>query len=140
VHHVSDRIAVMYLGRIVELSDSKSLYETPRHPYTEALMSAIPSPAPEIKPNHILLPGEIPNPANPPTGCRFHTRCPYVVDKCRTEEPIFKSMSNDPGHFVACHRAEELQLRGASHYPVIQQRRALDKALLRKAKPVPAAK
>jgi len=139
VHHVSDRIAVMYLGRIVELADSKSLYKTPRHPYTEALMSAIPSPAPEIKPNHILLPGEVPNPAHPPTGCRFHPRCPYAVEQCRTEEPIFKAMSNDPSQFVACHRAEELQLKGAPHAPLIQQRRTLNPDLIRKAKAVPAA-
>ena len=138
VHHVSDRIAVMYLGRIVELSESSKLYETPRHPYTEALMSAIPAPAPEIKPNHILLPGEVPNPANPPSGCRFHTRCPYVVDKCRIEEPVFKPMTNDPGHFVACHRAEELKLRGAPHHPSIHQHRELSNDLLRKAKRVPA--
>jgi oligopeptide/dipeptide ABC transporter ATP-binding protein len=138
VHHVSNRIAVMYLGRIVELSDSNTLYETPRHPYTEALMSAIPAPTPDVKPNHILLPGEVPNPANPPAGCRFHTRCPYAVEKCRTEEPVFKPMANDPGHFVACHRAEELTLRGAPHHPLIHQRRALDSDLLRKAKRVPA--
>lgn len=101
VKHISDRIGVMYLGTIVELAPKNTLYEEPLHPYTQALLSAIPVSDPTIKKERILLTGDIPSPANPPTGCRFHTRCPYVMDKCKTIVPEFKEVA--PEHFVACH-------------------------------------
>ena len=101
VKHISDRIGVMYLGVIVELAPKDALYEEPLHPYTQALLSAIPVSDPTMKKNRILLTGDIPSPVNPPAGCRFHTRCPYVMDKCKTEVPEFKEVA--PEHFVACH-------------------------------------
>ncbi|MEB3280650.1 MAG: dipeptide ABC transporter ATP-binding protein [Lyngbya sp.] len=109
VRHISNRIAVMYLGKIVELADRVSLYENPLHPYTQALLSAIPIPDPELeaKREQILLKDDVPSPINPPTGCRFHTRCPLVVERCRLEEPEFREV--DRGHFVACHLAENSQ-------------------------------
>ena len=101
VKHISDRIGVMYLGTIVELAPKNALYEEPLHPYTQALLSAIPVSDPTMKKERILLTGDIPSPVNPPAGCRFHTRCPYVMDKCKTEVPEFKEVA--PEHFVACH-------------------------------------
>ena len=101
VKHISDRIGVMYLGTIVELAPKNMLYEEPLHPYTQALLSAIPISDPTEKKERILLTGDIPSPANPPSGCRFHTRCPYVMDKCKTTVPEFKEAA--PEHFVACH-------------------------------------
>lgn len=102
VRHISDRIAVMYLGKIVELSDRDELYENPMHPYTQALLSAVPIPDPEIekKRQRIILEGDVPSPANPPTGCNFNTRCPRVMDICRQYEPAFTDVGN--GHYVAC--------------------------------------
>ncbi|MBD2483447.1 ABC transporter ATP-binding protein [Planktothrix sp. FACHB-1365] len=103
VRHISDRIAVMYLGKIVEISDRISLYENPLHPYTQALLSAVPIPDPELeaKRQRILLTGEVPSPMNPPTGCRFCSRCPYVIEQCRIEEPLLKDIGSN--HSVACH-------------------------------------
>jgi peptide/nickel transport system ATP-binding protein/oligopeptide transport system ATP-binding protein len=101
VKHISHRIAVMYLGKIVELTDKKALFSTPLHPYTEALLDAIPSPNPQVESQTILLEGDVPSPIDPPAGCRFHTRCPYVQQRCRTEEPLFREVQ--PGHSVACH-------------------------------------
>ncbi len=101
VEHISDRVAVMYLGKIVELAPSTDLYREPLHPYTEALLSAIPVPDPKIKKQRILLPGDIPSPINPPSGCRFHTRCKYRMDECNKIEPDFKQVKT--GHWVACH-------------------------------------
>jgi oligopeptide transport system ATP-binding protein len=100
VKHISDRIAVMYLGKIVELAPSDELFENPQHPYTEALLSAVPIPDPEVKRERVILPGDVPSPVNPPSGCRFHTRCMYAVDSCRTQEPPFEEVA--PGHWVAC--------------------------------------
>ena len=102
VEHFCDRIAVMYLGKIVEMAPRNKLFSNPMHPYTQALMSAIPVPDPTRKPNRIILEGDVPSPLNPPSGCRFHTRCPLAFDRCRTEEPVFKDFNND-GHFAACH-------------------------------------
>lgn len=101
VEHISDYIAVMYLGRIVEYTDKKTLFTNPQHPYTEALLSAVPIPDPTIKRNKIILQGDVPSPINPPSGCHFHTRCPYVEERCRVEEPKLKEIS--PGHTVCCH-------------------------------------
>lgn len=104
VRHMSDRIAVMYLGRIVEMADREDLFSLPSHPYTKALLSAIPIADPDAPKNRIILQGEIPSPENPPEGCRFHTRCPSAMDICRKEEPIFKPVSNAKAtHLAACH-------------------------------------
>ncbi len=108
VRHVSDRIAVMYLGRIVETAEKRVLYRTPRHPYTQALLGAIPVPDPERRRGHAILAGDVPSPMNPPSGCHFHTRCPHVRDRCREERPPLRELA--PGHRVACHFAETLQL------------------------------
>ncbi|MDD3931403.1 MAG: ATP-binding cassette domain-containing protein [Clostridiaceae bacterium] len=106
VEYMSDRIAVMYLGKIMEIAKSKSLYYDARHPYTEALLSAIPIPRIEEKKGRIILEGDVPSPANPPKGCRFHTRCRKCIDICTKEEPKFLPTKDDPEHFVACHLAE----------------------------------
>ncbi|NLL70531.1 MAG: dipeptide ABC transporter ATP-binding protein [Epulopiscium sp.] len=104
VKHISNRVGVMYLGSLVELSNKKDLYENPKHPYTQALLSAIPVPDPTVKRERILLQGDIPSPANPPKGCKFHTRCPYAKDICKQQVPEFRKLGDD--HFVACHFAK----------------------------------
>jgi oligopeptide transport system ATP-binding protein len=101
IKYMSDRVGVMYLGKLVELSSSENLFANPQHPYTEALLSAIPVPDPEAKRERIVLKGDVPSPVNPPSGCYFHTRCPYVMDVCRTVEPPLVEVA--PGHFAACH-------------------------------------
>ena len=101
VEHISHRIAVMYLGKIVEYADKKTLFTDPQHPYTEALLSAVPIPNPRIRREKKILQGDVPSPINPPPGCHFHTRCPYAEERCRIEEPKLKEIA--PGHTVACH-------------------------------------
>jgi len=110
VKHISDRVAVMYVGRLVELATTEALFATPKHPYTAALLSAVPEPDPRMRSQRIVLEGEVANPANPPTGCYFHPRCPYAIDLCRTQTPAWEEISRD--HFVSCHRAQELKLIG----------------------------
>mgnify|MGYP000886964527 CR=1 FL=1 len=110
IEHISDKVGVMYLGKMVEYASSGDLFSHPFHPYTQALLSAVPVADPAVKNERIPLEGEIPNPANPPSGCFFHTRCRYCTEKCRTED--VKLVEKEPGHFVACHRADELQLKG----------------------------
>ena len=105
VEHISHRIAVMYLGKIVELADRASLFSRPQHPYTEALLSAVPVPDPGAAKKRIILKGDVPSPINPPSGCRFHTRCPYAFDRCSKEEPQFREVL--PRHFAACHLRED---------------------------------
>jgi oligopeptide/dipeptide ABC transporter ATP-binding protein len=106
VKHIADRVAVMNLGTIVETAESETLFTSPRHPYSRALLSAIPVPKPQAKRSRMVLEGELPSPINPPSGCRFHTRCPYVIDRCRVESP--QLLPGSAGHLTACHRTAEL--------------------------------
>jgi peptide/nickel transport system ATP-binding protein len=100
----------MYVGRIVELGETEELFTSPKHPYTAALLSAVPEPDPRTRSRRIVLQGEVANPAAPPSGCYFHPRCPYAIEVCRTQTPTFQEIS--PGHLVGCHRAHELHLAG----------------------------
>ncbi len=104
VEHISHRVAVMYLGKIVELTDKRSLFAYPQHPYTEALLSAVPVPDPRVNRKRVILSGDVPSSVDPPSGCRFHTRCPYAFDRCRIEEPPMKEVR--PAHWAACHLRE----------------------------------
>lgn len=110
VKHISNRVAVMYVGRMAELATTEQLFTTPQHPYTAALLSAVPEPDPRQRSQRVVLQGEVANPADPPSGCYFHPRCPYAVEVCRTQTPAWDEVA--PGHFVSCHRAKELQLVG----------------------------
>ena len=110
VEYISDKVGVMYLGKLVEYAPTKDLFSHPMHPYTESLLSAVPVADPTQQMERIPLEGEIPNPANPPTGCYFHTRCRYCKQQCKETAPGYKEL--EPGHFIACHRAEELKLKG----------------------------
>jgi peptide/nickel transport system ATP-binding protein len=114
VEYLCDRVAVMYLGTIVELAETEALYAAPQHPYTEALLSAVPKPDPRLRDRdrRIVLSGDPPDPSNPPTGCSFRTRCPYATPHCAAEEPPLRQVA--PGRLTACHYAEELQLRGVA--------------------------
>lgn len=104
VEHMTHRVAVMYLGKIVEVAPRREIFAAPRHPYTKALLSAVPLPEPGAQRNPIILKGDVPSPINPPKGCRFHTRCPFVFDRCRTEEPTLRAAGD--GQWVACHLEE----------------------------------
>ena len=112
VEYICDRVAVMYVGKLVEMADTEELYTHPLHPYTEALLSAVPLPDPRLrdKSRRIRLEGEVADPSNRPSGCPFHPRCRYAQDNCKTDEPALREVR--PGHFAACHYAEELTLRG----------------------------
>ena len=110
VKHVSDRVAVMYVGKIVEMGPTEELFANPKHPYTEALLSAVPEPDPRARSARIVLQGEVANPADPPSGCYFHPRCPYATEVCQTDTPTLQEVS--PGRFVSCHHASELELTG----------------------------
>ena len=107
VKHIADRVAVMYLGKIMELAEKRALFREPRHPYTQALLSAIPVPDPALVRERMLLQGDVPSPMAPPPGCRFQTRCPFVRERCRTEEPLLDAAA--PGHTVACHFWREIE-------------------------------
>ncbi len=113
VEHISDRVVVMYVGKLVEYSTTSELFYNPKHPYTEALLSAVPKPDPRLRSTPIVLEGDVADPANPPSGCYFHPRCRFAVDRCKTETPQLREIT--PEHFVSCHRADELQLVGVSH-------------------------
>jgi peptide/nickel transport system ATP-binding protein len=111
VRHISDRIAVMYLGKVVEVAASADLYGAPQHPYTKALLSAVPIPDPQVEATRerIILTGDLPSPANPPPGCRFHTRCPFAqTARCPDEVPVLRPLTSAPGHVAACHYAEDI--------------------------------
>jgi oligopeptide/dipeptide ABC transporter ATP-binding protein len=110
VEHISDRIAVMYVGKIVELTEAETLLRHPMHPYTEALVSAVPPADPDIHTKRIVLEGDVPSPATPPSGCVFHPRCRYAKERCAQDEPLLTEV--EPGHFVSCHFAKELSLAG----------------------------
>ncbi len=110
VEHIADRVGVMYVGQLVEMTDTDALFSRPKHPYTEALLSAVPTTDPEIKMDRIILPGEVANPAAPPSGCYFHPRCRYAQAICQSEKPAWTEV--EPGHYAACHFADELDLRG----------------------------
>ena len=114
VKYISQRVAVMYLGKIVEIADTDDLFATPVHPYTHALMSAIPIPEIKGRRQRIILSGDVPSPINPPDGCRFHTRCPFVVDRCIKEEPLLESVGS--GHQAACHRKHEMEKLISEHF------------------------
>jgi peptide/nickel transport system ATP-binding protein len=112
VKRISDRVAVMYVGQMVELGETRTLFAHPLHPYTSALLAAIPEPNPRIRSARAPLQGEVANPAAPPSGCYFHPRCPYAVDRCKSETPVWEEVT--PGRFVRCHRARELSLAGVT--------------------------
>jgi peptide/nickel transport system ATP-binding protein len=112
VKHISDRVAVMYVGQIVELAERDALFEKPKHPYTAALLASVPKPDPRLRQPRKPLPGEVANPASPPSGCYFHPRCAFAVERCKTEAPVWEEL--EPGRWVRCHRARELDLPGVA--------------------------
>ncbi len=109
VKYISHRVAVMYLGKIAEIADTATLFAAPRHPYTHALLSGIPTPEVGRRKTPLLLSGDVPSPMDPPHGCRFHTRCPFVIDRCREAEPVLEAAAGDPHHRAACHRKHEMK-------------------------------
>ena len=126
VAYACNRVAVMYLGRLVEMATTEKIYYTPKHPYTESLMAAIPPDDPDLPMQKVSVEGEQPSPVNPPSGCTFHPRCPYADnDRCKSEVPEFKKVSN--GHFVSCHYAEKLSLKGALEHQTTVDLRGVEK-------------
>jgi len=119
IRAMSDRVAVMYLGKIVEQASTDDLFEYPIHPYTQALLSAIPIPDPQKRRNRIILSGDVPSPSNPPSGCRFHTRCRFATEKCRLEEPELREIR--PGHFVACHYSEDILSTETKQHAILKE-------------------
>jgi oligopeptide/dipeptide ABC transporter ATP-binding protein len=115
VKHITDRVAVMYVGKIAELAPTEQLFNAPKHPYTAALLSAVPVPDPRVRSAEVPLSGDVPSPANPPSGCYFHPRCPFALEVCRTQPPVLEEIL--PGHYVSCHRARELNLAGIGEIP-----------------------
>jgi peptide/nickel transport system ATP-binding protein len=115
VEYIANRVAVMYVGKLVEVAPTGDLFEMPRHPYTEALLSAVPKPDPRLRSKRIVLEGDVADPANPPSGCYFHPRCRYVQDRCKQETPALREIA--PAHAVACHFAEELSLQSVARTP-----------------------
>ena len=113
VEYVANRVAVMYVGKLVEIAETEKLYNYPKHPYTEALLSAVPKPDPRLRSQRIILEGDVPNPANPPSGCYFHPRCRYAMDRCSHEIPTLQQVEDD--HYVACHLADEIDLQGVAN-------------------------
>jgi len=112
VRHISDRVAVMYVGKMVELAETEELFNDPKHPYTSALLQSVPVPDPRVKKDRFVLEGEVASPANPPSGCYFHPRCAFAIEVCRTDAPEFRE--DFPGRWVSCHRAKDLNLPGLS--------------------------
>ncbi len=112
VEYLANQVAVMYVGLLVEVAPTEELFQSPKHPYTEALLSAVPKTVPQRNPHRIILKGDVADPANPPSGCYFHPRCPYAIDRCQTEAPVLREIG--PGRKVACHLAEKLSLRGVA--------------------------
>ncbi|MGG1680072.1 oligopeptide/dipeptide ABC transporter ATP-binding protein, partial [Neobacillus sp. NRS-1170] len=106
VRHISDRVMVMYLGKVVEIAEKKALFDSPHHPYTKALLSSIPVPNPTYSREKVILKGDVPSPIDPPSGCRFHTRCPFATERCKMEEPALREINKN--HYVSCHFAEQL--------------------------------
>jgi peptide/nickel transport system ATP-binding protein len=122
VRHICDRVAVMYVGKLAEMAPTEDLFRSPRHPYTAALMAAVPVADPRTRMGNVELKGEVPSPANPPPGCYFHPRCAYAAEVCRAQPPAFREVA--AGHFVACHRAEELDLPGRTGDGPTEERRS----------------
>jgi oligopeptide transport system ATP-binding protein len=122
VKHIADRVAVMYLGKIVELADKRSLFARPRHPYTQALLSAIPLPEPALERQRVILQGDVPSTLEAPGGCRFHTRCPHARERCRTEEPVLEENASAKGHRTACHFWREIDIAEEALPPAGQLR------------------
>lgn len=120
IKHICDRVGVMYAGKLMEVADTESLFLNPQHPYTESLLSAVPQPDPDAKSNRIVLEGEIPNPANPPSGCYFHPRCPYAREKCSVVSPPLREIGGgESNRLSACHFSEELDLEGVKEVPAV---------------------
>jgi peptide/nickel transport system ATP-binding protein len=115
VRHLAQRVAVMYVGQVVEMGETEQLFNEPKHPYTSALLSSVPIPDPRARTERMVLQGEVANPADPPSGCYFHPRCPYVIDRCVTETPLLEELGD--GRLVRCHRAKELELKGLATAP-----------------------